>query len=110
MLNLNNLRDSKSDRKSGKNTLVVQIGYSRGVRYHFLLCLVAFLSLTSFVLLQENPAITGICLLPFIIIGVHLRTVFRVQEPASLDPELKKLALSTFLIAFLLYLANGYFL
>ena len=110
VLNLNNLRDSESDRKSGKNTLVVQMGYQGGVRYHFALCLLAFLSLGWFVLLQPEPFPTAWALLPFLAIGIHLGVVYRTKDPSRLDPELKKLALSTFFIALLLYLANNYFL
>jgi len=110
VLNLNNLRDSESDRSSGKNTLVVQIGYANGVRYHLLLCALAFACMLVFVLLQQSPVIYGICLLPFVAVAVHLRTVLRAKDPASLDPELKKLALSTFFMALLLYLVSNYFL
>lgn len=110
VLNLNNLRDRESDRESGKNTLVVKMGHANAIRYHVLLCIVAFLSLGCFVLLQETPRIHAVCLLPFIPIGLHLRTVLTAERPETLDPELKKLALSTFLIALLLYLVNNYFL
>ncbi len=110
VLNLNNLRDCESDRKSGKNTLVVQMGFRNGVRYHFALCLAAFVSLLGFVLMQEHPLPAAWSLLPFVVIGFHLFRVGNVKDPARLDPELKKLALSTFLIALLLYFSNHYFL
>ncbi len=110
VLNLNNLRDSESDRKSGKNTLVVKKGYSWGVKYHIALCVLAFLSMLWFVGVQRYPWISAISLFPFVVVGVHLRTVVLAKDPASLDPELKKLALSTFFIAFLLYLVHYYFL
>jgi len=110
VLNLNNLRDSKSDRQSGKNTLVVQMGYQNGVRYHFALCLLAFSCLICFVMIQPEPRIFAPALLPFLVIGAHLVKVYRTKDPSKLDPELKKLALSTFFIALLLYLSNDYFL
>jgi len=110
VLNLNNLRDSESDRRSGKNTLVVQMGYQNGIRYHVALCLLAFLSLGGFILLQPAPLSLTPALLPFVIIGAHLGKVYRTKDPSKLDPELKKLALSTFFIALLLYFANDYFL
>ena len=110
VLNLNNLRDCESDRKSGKNTLVVQMGFRNGVRYHFALCLLAFASLFWFVLQQDKPIRAAWSLLPFLVIGFHLARVWNVKDPARLDPELKKLALSTFLIALLLYFSNHYFL
>lgn len=110
VLNLNNLRDSESDRNSGKNTLVVQMGYRNGIWYHFALCILAFISMGWFVLLQKEPLPLSWALLPFVIIGIHLGRVLRTKDPSRLDPELKKLALSTFFIALLLYLANDYFL
>jgi 1,4-dihydroxy-2-naphthoate octaprenyltransferase len=110
VLNLNNLRDSESDRISGKNTLVVQMGYRNGVRYHFVLCLLAFISMLCFVLLQKEILPMALALLPFVVVGGHLGRVLRTQDPSRLDPELKKLALSTFFIALLLYFANDYFL
>lgn len=109
VLNLNNLRDSGPDRESGKQTLVVKMGYRNGVRYHFSLCILAFLALMSYVLLQENPWVFIPCLLPFLPIGFHLNRVLAAGNPADLDPELKKLALSTFGIGLLLLLANYYF-
>lgn len=110
VLNLNNLRDCESDRKAGKNTLVVQMGYRSGVRYHFALCLLAFISMLWFVLLQDEFLPSAWALLPFLVIGIHLAKVHRTKDPSRLDPELKKLALSTFFIALLLYLTNDYFL
>jgi 1,4-dihydroxy-2-naphthoate octaprenyltransferase len=110
VLNLNNLRDSESDRISGKNTLVVQMGYRNGVRYHFALCLLAFISILCFVLLQKEILPMAWALLPFAVVAVHLGRVLRTKDPSRLDPELKKLALSTFFIALLLYFANDYFL
>lgn len=109
VLNLNNLRDSESDSTSGKRTLVVQMGYRKGVRYHIFLCILALVCLSVYVILQENPYQCAICLLPFLIIISHLRKVIRSRNPADLDPELKKLALSTFAIGFLLLVANYYF-
>lgn len=109
VLNLNNLRDRESDNRSGKRTLVVQMGYANGVRYHIALCLLAFLAILYYVLIQDQPLYFLPCLIPFLFIGIHLRTVTRITEPASLDPELKKLALSTFAIGLLLLAVNYYF-
>jgi len=109
VLNLNNLRDLESDNRSGKRTLVVQMGYVNGVRYQIALCLLAFLALLFFVVIQEQPLHFVPCLIPFVFIGMHLRKVTRITDPASLDPELKKLALSTFGIGLLLLAVNYYF-
>ena len=37
VLNLNNMRDIKSDENSGKITLAVKLGLSKAKKYHFLL-------------------------------------------------------------------------
>ena len=39
VLNLNNLRDAVSDKKHGKITMVVKMGFDNGKRYHFFLIL-----------------------------------------------------------------------
>ena len=109
VLNLNNLRDSESDRASGKRTLVVQMGFRNGVRYHLLLCLTAFLCMLCYVIIQEYPLRYLICLSPFLVVLSHLRKVLSCQNPADLDPELKKLALSTYGIVLLLLVVNYYF-
>jgi 1,4-dihydroxy-2-naphthoate octaprenyltransferase len=109
VLNLNNLRDNESDTRAKKRTLVVKMGYANGIRYHFALCILAFLTMLVYVLIQQNPKYFLVCLLPFLFIGIHLGRVIRVSNPAELDPELKKLALSTFAISLLLLAVNYYF-
>jgi len=54
VLNLNNLRDYNSDKESGKNTIIVKIGFKAGKKYHYSLLLGAFLSLSIFLLLTFN--------------------------------------------------------
>ena len=49
-------------------------------------------------------------LLAFIPIFIHLGKVYQTNEPRLFDPELKKLALSTFLLAVLLYANCNIFL
>jgi 1,4-dihydroxy-2-naphthoate octaprenyltransferase len=109
VLNLNNLRDCESDTRANKRTLVVKMGYANGIRYHFSLCLLSFFAMLFYVLKQEDPIYTSVCLLPFLLIGIHLYRVTRIRNPAELDPELKKLALSTFAISLLLLAVNYYF-
>lgn len=110
VLNLNNLRDYNSDKKSRKNTLVVSLGVKRGKRYHLALLTAAFLCMLGFTLIISNNGAGFLCLLAFLPVMLHIRTVLAIEEPVQFDPELKKLALSTFLLAFLSYLAFNYFL
>lgn len=110
VLNLNNLRDHESDRKAGKNTLVVSLGIQNGKKYHFMLLLLAFGSMLSFSLLHYRGPATFLCLLAFVPVFIHMRKVQLIREASGFDPELKKIALSTFLLALLCYLQFNYFL
>ncbi|NEW78238.1 MAG: 1,4-dihydroxy-2-naphthoate polyprenyltransferase [Gelidibacter sp.] len=101
VLNLNNMRDSVSDAKSGKNTIVVKIGVEFAKYYHYYLLIASFLfaSLYSFIFFKSWHQL--LFLLAYIPIGKHLLVVYRNKRPVLLDPELKKLALSTFLFSIL---------
>ncbi len=109
VLNLNNLRDAASDEKAGKQTLVVKIGYGNGRYYHAFLIVLAFVTLLVYDL-QFQDWTAYLNLLVFIPLGLHLKKVLGVKHPGELDPELKKLALSTFLLALLFYFLNNKFL
>lgn len=110
VLNLNNLRDFESDKKANKNTLVVKMGYENGKVYHYSLLILAFLSVLLFVALNFRSWQNLICLIIFLPIISHLLKVYKIKEPRMLDPELKKVALSTFLLAVLFYLSYNIFL
>lgn len=104
VLNLNNLRDCESDAKSNKNTLIVKIGFTNGKRYHYALLAISFLSMLVFIWCSFSAWYHFLPLIAFIPVAFHLRKVYRVRKPIALDPELKKLALSTFLLALLFYM------
>ncbi len=110
VLNLNNLRDYESDKEAGKNTLVVKMGFIRGKRYHFFLIFTAFLCMSTFLWYQYDDKIDAICLLAFLPIFAHLNRMNKFKNPILLDPELKKVALSTFLLALLFYIVFNNFL
>ena len=110
VLNLNNLRDRESDQASGKRTLVVLLGFENGRRYHYALCAMAFLGMCTFVYLKGITSLYTLSLLPFAIIFRHLARIAGIHQPADLDPELKKVALSIFFIGLLLYIASHNFL
>ncbi|MBO0323394.1 1,4-dihydroxy-2-naphthoate octaprenyltransferase [Muricauda sp. CAU 1633] len=110
VLNLNNLRDVVSDKKSGKNTLVVKMGFANGKRYHFALISLAVLCFLGYIWLEKISLLNTYFMLAFLPILIHLATVLKTQEPGELDGELKKLALSTFALAILFYIAINNFL
>ncbi|MEB8329285.1 1,4-dihydroxy-2-naphthoate octaprenyltransferase [Flavobacteriaceae bacterium KMM 6897] len=109
VLNLNNLRDSLSDKKVGKNTLVVKMGYQNGKKYHIVLLLLAFISMVGFIGINFINWTSAIPLLGFLPIFLHMRKVYVTEDHILLDPELKKLALSTFLLALLFYFSFNNF-
>ncbi len=103
VLNLNNLRDFESDKKANKNTLIVKMGFEKGKIYHLTLLLVAFISVLCFIVYNFENWHQFLPLLAFVPILVHLLKVIKVKKPVLLDPELKKLALSTFVLSLLFY-------
>ncbi len=101
VLNLNNMRDRESDEKSGKRTIVVKIGNEFARYYHFYLLGASFLFSLLYTVLNFKSFFQFLFLLAFIPILKHAYTVYNNKDPKELDPELKKLALSTFLYAIL---------
>jgi 1,4-dihydroxy-2-naphthoate polyprenyltransferase len=109
VLNLNNMRDQESDAKANKNTIVVKNGNIWARKYHFFLVITAMLLIVFFALLNDFHFDQYIFLVAYIPLTIHLITVYKNKDPKTLDPELKKLALSTFLLSILLSLALIYF-
>jgi len=97
VLNLNNLRDHENDRFSNKNTLVVKFGYKWGKIYHLLLLILAFLASLGATYFSFDSYLNFLPLLVFIPLLFHAIKVFKTTSPSLLDPELKKVALLTFL-------------
>lgn len=109
VLNLNNMRDEQSDAKSGKNTLVVKIGGQKAKRYHYIVLITALLLVLLFAVLQSFYIYQYLFLLAFIPVLKHMDTVRKNKVPKALDPELKKLAISTFLLSVLFALGLALF-
>ena len=101
VLNLNNMRDRISDEKANKRTLVVKIGDEFAKYYHYYLLIAAFLLALLYVTLHFKSFVQFLFIIAYIPITMHLITVYKNRDPKMLDPELKKLALSTFLFAIL---------
>ena len=110
VLNLNNMRDEESDRKAGKNTIVVKMGGAWAKKYHFSLVISAMLLILVFAYLNEFHIDQYIFVVAYFPLTSHLMTVYKNKNPKLLDPELKKLAISTFLLSVLLALALIYFI
>ncbi|MDY8136207.1 1,4-dihydroxy-2-naphthoate octaprenyltransferase [Aquimarina sp. 2201CG5-10] len=102
VLNLNNMRDHDSDKKAGKNTLVVKLGIQRARTYHFSLIILAMIAMLTFLYFTYENTMNLLFLIAFIPLLVHIRKVVVTKKSELLDPELKKVALSTFLLSILI--------
>lgn len=116
VLNLNNMRDIESDTKAGKNTIVVKMGLTKAKLFHYTLITLALVTASLFFIMRyyndvlnesiENPSLLiFLPLLAFAPLFLHLKVVELNKVPALLDPELKKVALSTFAFAILCVLS-----
>lgn len=103
VLNLNNMRDLINDGVVGKKTLAVLLGAKAAKRYHFILIGCAMLLITIVFLIASYTFfwIPFIALIPLI---MHLIKVIKISDPKQFDPELKKVALSTFLLSVLIFI------
>ncbi|GGK56464.1 MULTISPECIES: 1,4-dihydroxy-2-naphthoate polyprenyltransferase [Flavobacteriaceae] len=101
VLNLNNMRDRASDIKSGKNTLVVKMGNESAKYYHYYLLVTAFLFAILYTIVHYNSPYQFLFLITFFPIIMHFKVVANNKKPKLLDPELKKLAITTFLFSIL---------
>lgn len=119
VLNLNNMRDYESDKMSNKNTIVVKIGIEAAKKYHYFLIIGAMLLVLIFAIyIDFNKDVapekfnfdTYFFIVAYFPLTSHLMTVYRNKNSKLLDPELKKLAISTFLLSILLSLSLIYLL
>ena len=99
VLNLNNMRDIHTDKEVNKITMAVLLGASLSKAYHAFLLIGAVLTTVFYVKMDIQPTyLFMIAVLPMMI---HLRRVLGYTDPKEFDPELKRLALCTFLFAIL---------
>jgi 1,4-dihydroxy-2-naphthoate octaprenyltransferase len=97
VLNLNNMRDMENDRKSGKKTIVVRMGYKAARSYQLMLILAGFLATSIYVLLTFTHDWEFLFLITFPLFALNLIGIFKVTDQRKLDPYLKKTALATLL-------------
>lgn len=106
VLNLNNLRDIETDRKAGKLTLPLRMGFQNGKIYQSTLILLPFLlSVIYLFQIGKTEGFRFSFLILLIPAFLFLKTLFQTTEPRLLDKELKKVALMT--LAFSLLLGLG---
>jgi len=108
VLNLNNMRDIESDKQSNKITLAVKLGKEKAKIYHLILTIGAIVISSLFVILYYSSVFNLLCLLAYIPLVMHIMAVVKAKKPSDYDPQLKVLALTTFV--FSLLLGIGYIL
>jgi 1,4-dihydroxy-2-naphthoate octaprenyltransferase len=99
VLNVNNMRDIRNDKASGKITLAVRLGLERSRSYHSLLVIGGLLGLVAFTGTHFRTMPQWGFLATTSLLATHLRAVLRNSDPQRLDTELKRLALGTFATA-----------
>ena len=102
VLNLNNMRDINSDILSNKITLAVKLGAKRAKTYHIILISTAIVLSLVFSILYYTSVYNLLFFIAYIPLVIHLKTVIKAKTPQEFDPQLKVLALTTFLLALLL--------
>lgn len=102
VLNLNNMRDVESDKKSKKITLAVKLGKKNMKVYHFFLIGSAIVISSLFGILYYTSPFNLIFIVTYIPLIIHLIKVKKNKKLRLLDAELKKLALTTVLLAILM--------
>lgn len=103
VLNLNNMRDIENDTIAGKNTLVVKMGLHWAKKYQEACIAMASILFIVFCIVVKVSAI------PVLIINIplllHIGKIKKSEKYEDFDPELKKVALSTFALSVLFWLA-----
>ncbi|NNK88271.1 MAG: 1,4-dihydroxy-2-naphthoate octaprenyltransferase [Flavobacteriaceae bacterium] len=108
VLNLNNMRDMESDQASNKITLALKLGWEKAKAYHLFLVIGAMVLTAIWGVLYYTSPFNLIFLIAFIPLIRHLLFMRKADQPGLLDSQLKVVALSTFLLAFLLGLGHIY--
>ncbi|MFT4942628.1 MAG: 1,4-dihydroxy-2-naphthoate octaprenyltransferase [Candidatus Paceibacteria bacterium] len=106
VLNLNNMRDRIEDEKVQKNTLAVVLGAKNVKIYHSFLICTALLAALVYLFASQAKPLYYLSLFAFIPLLINMIKVFKNKNPAALDPELKIIALSTFVFALLLFVTS----
>jgi 1,4-dihydroxy-2-naphthoate octaprenyltransferase len=86
------------------------MGGAAAKKYHFFLVISAMLLVLLFGFLNDFHFDQYIFVVAYFPLIGHLITVYKNKNPKLLDPELKKLAISTFLLSVLLALCLIFFI
>ena len=108
VLNLNNIRDIRSDKAAGKFSIPVRIGRKAAVYYHWALLGLGLLASVLFVLLDYRSPWQWLFLLSVPLLVVNAKAVKQKETAIALDPYLKQMALAT--LAYVITFGVGHLL
>ncbi|SMG46518.1 1,4-dihydroxy-2-naphthoate prenyltransferase [Marivirga sericea] len=101
VLNVNNIRDIKSDQLAGKNSIPVRIGVHKAKIYHTTIIITAIVTSIVFLLLTSNYRAVLYLVFCYFLFAKHLSNMNKAESSKEFDPQLKILALSTLLFVIL---------
>ncbi|WP_371377452.1 1,4-dihydroxy-2-naphthoate octaprenyltransferase [Thalassotalea aquiviva] len=96
VLNINNIRDMKTDLAAGKVTLAARLGYKGARAYHWCLLGLAELFIIVFILLANMPITTWLHLLALPVLIVSTNRLKNVDDATIMNNQLKNTAIATF--------------
>jgi 1,4-dihydroxy-2-naphthoate octaprenyltransferase len=104
VLNINNIRDSNSDKLVGKHTIAVRLGFNRAKIYQcWLMALAGLFSILSIVILGI-PALSikhFLFLIVFPFLFKITKGIYGESDPVRLDPYLKQVSILTLIFSIL---------
>jgi len=101
VLNLNNMRDIENDKRSGKHTLALKLGFKQAKVYHIMIVSLAMSSILIYTIANSGGLLQYIYIITFPATIKDLIKVNKVVDNVKLDPFLKKLAFSTLITTLL---------
>jgi 1,4-dihydroxy-2-naphthoate octaprenyltransferase len=101
VLNVNNIRDIKTDTMTGKRSIPARLGLQLAIRYHWGLLLTGMFCALAYSFLTDAPATGYLYVLAFPLFFINGRAVATHKQPAELNARLGQLAMSTLLFVIL---------
>lgn len=95
VLNVNNIRDIKSDKLAGKKSIPVRLGRERAVRYHWFLLCTGFITAVLYTIMSFHSFWQLLFLLSIPLIIKNGLAVYQKKTAIELDPYLKQMAITT---------------
>lgn len=113
VLNLNNMRDIKSDAQSGKKTLALRMGYRYAMVYEIILLQLPLILILVFMMMNKLHEQGNYYAFIFFILVFPMtalrRKIMETKEPKLLDPYLKQVGVFTLVMSVLVAFGLNYF-